>query len=102
VPGALPRRTIHPLRLEPEPVELSPQDAADLANALEVARAAVDVDNPLDERKSLAIVGVDVGGDSEGAIGLAALNRANRKRERQNDRRGDERENNATLRFQVP
>ena len=42
-------RAVDPLGLEAEPVELGPNDPAHLADAVEIVRAAVDVDEPLEQ-----------------------------------------------------
>ena len=74
VPGALERGAVDPPRLEAERVELLQEDLADLLHALEVLRAAVDVDDALEQRQRLRVVLVDEGGErllfSRKAIGL--------------------------------
>ena len=57
--GALPGGAVDPLRLESERVELGAKDRADLPHAVEVLRAAVDIDDALEERDGLVLVGVD-------------------------------------------
>ena len=59
MPGALPRRAVDPPRREAERVELRAKDVADLAHAREVLRAAVDVDDALEQRERLGVVRVD-------------------------------------------
>ena len=61
VAGALPRGAVHPPRLEAERIELGAKDSADLADALVVLRAAVDVDDALEQGDGFGLVGVDVG-----------------------------------------
>ena len=57
--GALPRGAVDPLCLEAERVELGAEDRADLPDAVEVLRAAVDVDDALEERDGILATGVD-------------------------------------------
>ena len=63
VPGAFKRGPVHPGRLEPERIELSSKYVAHRANAREVHRTAVDVDDLLQQCERLAVVGIDVIGD---------------------------------------
>jgi hypothetical protein len=61
------------LRLEPEAVQLGPEHAAHFPHAFQVACAAVDVDDPLDERQRLTVVPVDIGQDRGRLVGVAVL-----------------------------
>ena len=63
VTGAMPRGAVHPLGLEAEAVELGAEDPADLAHAVEVLGAAVDVHDALEERQGVAVVRVRISGD---------------------------------------
>ena len=65
--GALERRPVDPPRPETQPVELRPKDIADLAHPREILRAAVDVDDFLQQRKRLGVAGVD--GCHDGLLG---------------------------------
>ena len=58
--GALPRAAVDPLGLETEGRELRLEHAADAAHAFEVHRAAVDVDDALEQRDRFVGVGVDI------------------------------------------
>ena len=49
VTRAIPRRTVDPLRLEPQSVELLAEEHAHLAHSVEVHGAAVDVHRPLEQ-----------------------------------------------------
>ena len=58
--GALKLRALNPARLEPEPVQRGAKDGANLADAGEVLRPTVDVDDALEQRQRLGVVRVDV------------------------------------------
>jgi hypothetical protein len=62
MPGALPRRAIHPAHREAERFQLGPEHGADSLDAGDVHRAAVDVDDTLEQRDRFVGVRVDVGG----------------------------------------
>ena len=61
--GALERRTVDPSRGEAEGIELGAEHVADAAHAREVHRAAVDVDDALEQRQRARVVRVDVTND---------------------------------------
>ena len=59
VPGALERCAVHPACLESEGVQLLPKDLPDLLHAGMILGAAVDVDDPLEQRQRFVVVRVD-------------------------------------------
>src|SRR4029434_200642 len=61
VSGASDSLSLDPLRSKPERVESLPEDDADLPNAFQVVRPAVDVDAPLEQRQGFRAMGFDVG-----------------------------------------
>ena len=63
VAGALERRAVDPAGREPERLELGREQLADGADAVEVLRAAVDVDGALEQRQRAGLTGVDRGDD---------------------------------------
>ena len=60
---ALERGAVDPSRAEPERIELGTERAPDFSDALEILRAAVDVDDTLEQRERLMIVRVNVGAE---------------------------------------
>ena len=65
---ALERGAVDPPRAEPERVELGAKRATDLSDALEILRAAVDVDDALEQRECVLVVRVDIG-DERALVG---------------------------------
>ena len=87
VAAAAPEGAIDPFGLEAEGVELRPEHVADTPDAGRVERAAVDVDDALEQADRLVGVGVDVRRDgpfgfSEGHLGLWPI-RAGRRGDRE-------------------
>jgi len=68
---------------------------SDLADAVDVPRAAVDVDEALEERQRLAVVGVDVRRHRPSRIGFAPLSDADRDADRQRHRARHDKEGDA-------
>ena len=60
---AMERRAVHPLRPESDRLELGAEDPPDLADAGEILSAAVDVDDPLEQRERLIVMSVHVRDD---------------------------------------
>ena len=69
MPGALERCAVDPAGREAERLELGAEQLADFPDAVEVLRAAVDVDHALEERERVGVVRVDV--VDERALGSA-------------------------------
>ena len=61
--GAIERCSVNPARREAERVELPAKDVADRAHAGEVHRAAIDVDDALEQRERLRVASIDGGGE---------------------------------------
>ncbi len=61
--GAAKRCAVDPPRLKPERVELRAQYVGDLPDAGEVHRAAVDVDDALEQRECIGVVSIHRGND---------------------------------------
>src|SRR5262249_17830987 len=81
MPGPLEGLPVDPGRLEPECVELRAKDVADLPHSCEIHRAAVDVDEALQQRERFGIVFVDGSGDAAFLAGERRLRARRPERE---------------------